>query len=418
VRGGYFLWAVDLAGPFIELFDVSSSISHETDGGSAVALKGVGKGALVLKPAAGAVLSPAQIEFNRLMAQLESARVKLERERVRLDRIMDALTHQLMPLIEETHRLDFELIMHLQNALSTYKLTQRRRESLEDLLRGRAGDLVADSCGLAPAQLETLQKLMGEIDPDWIERESEEMGESFDNLRAMMEETAREAGIEIDLSDIDLGEDPEEAMRKLHERFEAAAAADRPRPRKPTKSQLERERKQQAVAEAKQRDLKTLYKQLAKVLHPDLETNPDLRANKEEWMKRLTSAYAAGDLRELLRIEMEWLGEESSNLAAAGDEKLKVYSLILKEQIDEVKSRTYTLKDEPQYSSLRRIMDDFSRHIPRTDLLKRSLVDKVRDTQELLKSLQKGDAVARRILHQWLDVHSEEMEDDLWLLPF
>jgi hypothetical protein len=44
--------------------------------------------------------------------------------------------------------------------------------------------------------------------------------------------------------------------------------------------------------------------------------------------------------------------------------------------------------------------------------------DKVRDTQELLKSLQKGDAVARRILHQWLDVHSEEMEDDLWLLPF
>jgi hypothetical protein len=63
-------------------------------------------------------------------------------------------------------------------------------------------------------------------------------------------------------------------------------------------------------------------------------------------------------------------------------------------------------------------MDDFSRHIPRTDLLKRSLVDKVRDTQELLKSLQKGDAVARKILHQWLDVHSEEMEDDLWLLPF
>ena len=315
---------------------------------AAVSLKGESKGALVLKPAAGAVLSPAQAEFNRLMAQLESARVKFERERVRLDRIMDALTHQLMPLIEETHRLDFELILHLQNALSTYKLNKRRRESLEDLLRERARDLVADSCGLAPAQLETLQKLIEEIDPDWIDRESEEMGESFDNLRAMMEETARQAGIEIDLSDIHLGQNPEEGMRKLQERLAAAAAAARSRSRKPTKSQLERERKQQAVAEAKQRDLKTLYKQLAKVLHPDLETNPDLRANKEEWMKRLTSAYAAGDLRELLRIELEWLGEESSNLAAAGDEKLKVYSLILKEQIDEVKSRTFTLMNEPQ----------------------------------------------------------------------
>jgi len=415
----------DLVGAFIEPLAVSISSSDNVDSASVAAgpLKVESKGALVLKPAAGAVLSPAQAEFNRLMAQLESARVKLERERVRLDRIMDALTHQLMPLIEETHRLDFELIMHLQNALSTYKLTQRRRESLEDLLRERARDLVVDTCGLAPTQLETLQKLMGEIAPDWIERESEEMGEGFDYLRAMMEETAREAGLEVDLSDIDLRQNPEEGMRKLHERFAAAkAAAARPLSRKQTKSQIERERKQRAVEEAKQRDLKTIYKQLAKVLHPDLETNPDLRANKEEWMKRLTSAHAAGDLRELLRIEMEWLGEEASNLAAAGDEKLKVYSLILKEQIDEVKSRTYTLKDEPQYSSLRRIMDDFSRQIPRTDLLKRSLVDKVRDTQELLKSLQKGDAVARKILNQLADTHFQEMEDekddDFWLLPF
>ena len=387
---------------------------------AAVPLKVESKGALVLKAAAGAVLSPAQIEFNRLMAQLETARAKFERERVRLDRIMDALAHQLMPLIEETHRLDFELIMYLQNALSTFRLTYRRRESLEDLLRERARDLVVDTCGLAPAQLEALQKLMEEIDPGWIDSESEEMGEGFDYLRAMMEETAREAGLEVDLSDIDLRQNPEEGMRKLHERFAAAkAAAARPLSRKQTKSQIERERKQRAVEEAKQRDLKTIYKQLAKVLHPDLETNPDLRANKEEWMKRLTSAHAAGDLRELLRIEMEWLGEESSNLAAAGDEKLKVYSLILKEQIDDVKSRMFTLIDEPQYSSLRRIMDDFSRHIPRTDLLKQSLAAKVRDNQELLNSLQKGDAGARKTLYQLADTHLQEREDDdFWQLPF
>ena len=387
---------------------------------AAVPLKVESKGALVLKAAAGAVLSPAQIEFNRLMAQLETARAKFERERVRLDRIMDALTHQLMPLIEETHRLDFELIMYLQNALGTFRLTHRRRESLEDLLRERARDLVVDTCGLAPAQLEALQKLMEEIDPGWIDSESEEMEGDFDDLRAMMEETAREAGLEVDLSDIDLRQNPEEGMRKLHERFAAAkAAAARPLSRKQTKSQIERERKQRAVEEAKQRDLKTIYKQLAKVLHPDLETNPDLRANKEEWMKRLTSAHAAGDLRELLRIEMEWLGEEASNLAAAGDEKLKVYSLILKEQIDDVKSRTFTLKDEPQYSSLRRIMDDFSRHIPRTDLLKQSLAAKVRDNQELLNSLQKGDAGARKTLYQLVDTHLQEREDDdFWQLPF
>lgn len=48
-------------------------------------------------------------------------------------------------------------------------------------------------------------------------------------------------------------------------------------------------------------------------------------------MKRLTAAHAAGDLRVLLCIEMEWRGEESSNLASATDAKLKVYYFVLKE---------------------------------------------------------------------------------------
>ncbi len=56
----------------------------------------------------------------------------------------------------------------------------------------------------------------------------------------------------------------------------------------------------------KKRNLKSLYKQLAKVLHPDLETDPESKLQKEEWMKRLTSAHALGDLRELLSIEFEW----------------------------------------------------------------------------------------------------------------
>lgn len=67
-------------------------------------------------------------------------------------------------------------------------------------------------------------------------------------------------------------------------------------------------------------------------------------------MKRLTVAHAAGELRELLRIEMEWLGEESSNLASATDAKLKVYYVVLKEQIAEVKAQTEHLAFAPEYA--------------------------------------------------------------------
>jgi len=67
-------------------------------------------------------------------------------------------------------------------------------------------------------------------------------------------------------------------------------------------------------------------------------------------MKRLTAAHAAGDLRELLCIEMEWLGEESSNLASATDAKLKVCYVVLKEQIAELNAQTKYLAFAPEYA--------------------------------------------------------------------
>lgn len=79
-----------------------------------------------------------------------------------------------------------------------------------------------------------------------------------------------------------------------------------------TKAALERERLRQETEEAKARDFKSLYKQLAKVLRPDLETDPVLKAHKEVSMKRSTTARANGDLRDMLAIEMEWLGEKSA----------------------------------------------------------------------------------------------------------
>jgi len=67
--------------------------------------------------------------------------------------------------------------------------------------------------------------------------------EEFDLLRTMIEHSARAAGIELDLSDLDPSGAPEEFERAVRERMGAAAALFEDTPsaakhtRKPTKAQ-------------------------------------------------------------------------------------------------------------------------------------------------------------------------------------
>lgn len=392
----------------------SSSFKPELDLGIDAAPVVVLKDDLIFKSGGSATLSPAQVEFNKLMKRLENARARHDQEQARLDRILATCIRELMPLIDDLHRLNFELVVHGHATLQTMKLTARRREWFGDLLSGKAGDLLTDSTGLVTEQLETLEKIVGELGPCRLDQEAKEAeANEFDFLRSMLEESARKAGVDLDLGDLDIHGDPAEFERQLHDRLAAAAGAFEQKPsagktrkRKRSKAHLERERKQREIDEAKQRDLKSLYKQLAKALHPDLETDPTLKSHKEDWMKRLTNAYAAGDLRELLRIEMEWLGEESSNLASAGDEKLKVYCMILKEQIAELKDQTEALVDQPQYVPLRRFMDGFTGYMPETVVIKLELRDELERHQSMLQLLKQGDGETRKMINEWADSHA------------
>lgn len=374
----------------------------------------VRKDGLTFKSTGSAVLSPAQVEFNKLMKRLENVRTKHAKEQERLDRILASCICELMPLIDDLNRVNFELVIHGHAAFQTTKLTARRREWFGDLLSGKAAELLADPSGLTDEQLATVQKILDALGPSRLQQEMQAAeANEFDFLRSMLEGAARQAGVDLDLGDLDIHGDPVELDRQFHERMAAAAKAyeqnpfsEKNRKRKPSKAQLERERKQREIDEAKQRDLKSLYKQLAKALHPDLETDPTLKNHKEDWMKRLTSAYAVGDLRELLRIEMEWLGEESSNLATAGDEKLKIYSMILKEQIADLKIQTQALVEQPQYFPLRRFMDDFTGYLPEPSMIKRVLCNDKQHHQSMLRILKNGDAETRRMIHEWADEHA------------
>lgn len=375
---------------------------------------------LVIRSGKDGPLSRTQVEFNRLMKNLETAKARHDREQERLDYGLATAIRELMPLVEDLNRVHLELVLKGREALRNLKLTARRRHWLGDLLCAKADELLADPVGISPEETAALEAVIEQLDPGEDDsplsgRESEE----FAHVRMMMEQAARAAGLDYDLSDLDPNGDPEEFARIANERLRAAfekradaaapAAAAKPR-RKPTKAQAEKERKRLEIEDAKNRDLKSLFKQLAKAFHPDLESDPLLKQHKQVWMQRLNAAYAAADLREMLQLEMEWLGEEASNLATAGDQKLQVYCMVLKEQIADLKRQTHDLSYQPQYGPLQRFRDPYFGTLASPHILKRGLRDELVRQRGMLEILARNDANSRRMLYAWVDDHAHRAD--------
>ena len=120
---------------------------------------------------------------------------------------------------------------------------------------------------------------------------------------------------------------------------EQAAAA---RARRKTKAQ----RVQEAAARANQQQLesntKTIYRQLARTHHPDLERDPTKQADKTAQMQRITEAYEADDLYTLLQLLAE-----SGPADAAADDVLARYSRALLQQQITLKQEMNELKYGP-----------------------------------------------------------------------
>ena len=61
-------------------------------------------------------------------------------------------------------------------------------------------------------------------------------------------------------------------------------------------------------------ELKRLFRDAAKLMHPDVAAGPDARLHAEAFMKRLNHAYRAGDAERILDLVRQW---EASPFAAA-----------------------------------------------------------------------------------------------------
>jgi hypothetical protein len=140
-----------------------------------------------------------------------------------------------------------------------------------------------------------------------------------------------------------------EADASRHEEFapdptlppheQAAAQARARRKTKAQRAQEAAERAAQADQKQLESNAKTIYRQLARVHHPDLERDPTKQADKTAQMQRITEAYEADDLYTLLQLLAESgpADAESDDVLARYTRALLQQQITLKQAMNEVK---------------------------------------------------------------------------------
>lgn len=313
---------------------------------------------LVSVSASNAPLSKAQQTFRRLVAKIEKLQGQFDRETARLTDCLNFYAAELHPLEQKILTARKELIRLLFPFLRDPRIRPGpQREALSDSLSSLLQSVIREQGDLVE---EDLQKIFQAVEGLSVDQAKED---DIQTVSELIEEDLARMGIDVDLSGFKADMTPEELaarMKDLEQQFSEQAGTPPPRPRRQSKSQLAKEAREREMEELRTKNIGSLYKQLAKLLHPDLEQDPTLRAEKEAAMKKLTIAHRDGDLHALLKLEIEWISREQNDVNRLTEEKLVLYNQVLKEQAVELQGMIDSAHEHPRYLPLMRYADPFT----------------------------------------------------------
>ncbi len=143
------------------------------------------------------------------------------------------------------------------------------------------------------------------------------------------------------------------------------------------------------------KDILSVYRQLARLFHPDLEQDPQRRIEKEALMKELTAAYDKGDLHTILGLELRWLLNSDGDITKLADTKLAAYTKALKRQSHNTEQEMYSLRNNPRFIELQYLDGDFSFAV---FTIKKKVNQKASELREEQEALQKRTQLLEKIL--------------------
>lgn len=298
-------------------------------------------------------LNKQQQAFNRLINKIERLRAELEKTSARLDQQLQYYAKHIHPLEQQLISFRKEVTKLLFSFYMNKKLLVKSQKNILKKFLSKQLQEIFFMDGDQPD--EELKKIYKTVNGMSFEKAADQ---DFELMKEELENMAEGFGFDIDLSELSKDMTEEEMAIKMKEFEEEYLKQQEGKEFKKITSkksakQLQKEEKEGQLGEARNKSISSIYKQLAKALHPDLERDEDRKIEKEVLMKRLTVAYNNKDLHSLLSLEMEWIHKEADS-EKMSNEKLAIYNQVLKEQVQDLTKQLNTLDQHPRFLPLLR----------------------------------------------------------------
>jgi hypothetical protein len=307
---------------------------------------------LVISKVGKKTLSKNQQEFNKLTLRIEKLQKEIEKKQDKFDLAMKMYGKDLYPLKAALMVERRENVIVLWGHFKAKKLAQRDQQMLKLIIREQLQTIFEELTGMPD---DTIKQIFNELEGEDYDKALEQ---EKDEVKKQMKAALKK--MKVDISDIDTN-DIDELQKKIFEHNAKMNNAQDEKintinqfqkEKKKSAKQIEAEKIQEAAEELKKKNIGTIYKQLAKLFHPDLEQDEERKAEKMLLMQELTAAYEAKNLHALLTLELKWIHKENDHLESLTEEKLAVYLQILKEQIADLNFQKQEIVYQPQYSVL------------------------------------------------------------------
>ena len=358
------------------------------------------------------VLTKQQKDFNRLVKRIERLRSDLERFSASLTKHLEYYSTYIHPLEQQLVALRITGVKIFFPYYTGEKkfLSKNEKNVLGEIISTALDEIFYFLPNNTDEELKAIYEAVNGESFDDVKKDA------FNEMKDDLEEQFRDAGFDINLGGLDENMTEEEIMRKMKEMQEefarqAGEMDEKNATRKKTKKQQQQEEREKQIEEVRKKSISSIYKQLAKAFHPDLETDEEIKLQKEVIMKQLTVAYENNDLHTLLKLEMEWIQKETNDPAKLSNDKLAIYNEALKEQVMELEMQIDVLDEHPRYIPLQRFSGSPSQ-LQTYDLLqeKKKMQETIYAIEDSETDFKGPNAVKyiKEMVHAYQQVNSQE----------
>jgi hypothetical protein len=301
-------------------------------------------------------LSPLQKKYRLALKKITVLETQIIEHKKILDGYLEKWLKEAFPIEKKISTTQKKIAGLIDRETEGMKFGKNQKMLLSDFMLNLLNEAFAIE---EPTEKEyALYKKYDSADPDFPDGMDESLGDEV--IMELQKELLEETGVWIDIEIFKKGP---EAVREAIAELEGKT--EKERNKKGTEKQRQKAAKEKKRGQVQLKSVRNLYLSLAKVLHPDTEMDNQLRLEKENLMKQVSTAYKANDLLALLSIEHQWLDRDDSHLENLSEDTLQTYIQIFQQQARDLRNQLQMVIFEPAYVRLQKFLTYGIEGLPR-----------------------------------------------------